>query len=111
MTRITGAGATRTQLNIFEHSFEDLKQCALWVKLYESSLKPCKTCLECDYIQACGGGFLPHRYSAKNGFDNPSVYCEDLKAIFRHIWNRAAPQVSIASSGGSMLASLSDIRQ
>lgn len=44
--------------------------------------KTCKACPECD---TCGGGYLPHRYSSINGFDNPSVWCADLLRIFAHI--------------------------
>jgi uncharacterized protein len=32
-------------------------------------------------VKICGGGYFPHRYSAKNGFANPSVYCADLKKM------------------------------
>jgi uncharacterized protein len=36
-------------------------------------------------MKACGGGYLPHRFSKDNGYDNPSVYCEDLYGTFEHI--------------------------
>jgi len=36
-------------------------------------------------MNACGGGYLPHRFSKKNGYDNPSVYCDDLYATYQHI--------------------------
>jgi len=32
-------------------------------------------------VSVCGGGFLPHRYKRENGFDNPSVWCEDIQLI------------------------------
>lgn len=44
--------------------------------------KTCQACRECD---TCGGGYLPHRYSSLNGFDNPSVWCADLLKLFSHI--------------------------
>jgi uncharacterized protein len=44
--------------------------------------KTCQACPECDN---CGGGYLPHRYSGVNGFDNPSVWCADLLRLFAHI--------------------------
>jgi uncharacterized protein len=39
----------------------------------------CESCIERD---SCGGGYLPHRHSAVTGFDNPSVWCLDLLALF-----------------------------
>ena len=43
------------------------------------------TCKECELVETCGGGYLPHRYSIENQFDNPSVYCNDLTALIKHI--------------------------
>ena len=36
-------------------------------------------------MSACGGGYLPHRFSKENGYNNPSVYCDDLYATYEHI--------------------------
>jgi uncharacterized protein len=47
-----------------------------------------RQCQECCYASLCNGGFLPHRYSKKNGYDNPSYYCEDLKKYFSHVISR-----------------------
>ncbi len=105
--RITGSGATATEMNIFDHSFEDMKDCPVWREAYNSSMRPCATCLSCDYVQACGGGFLPHRYSDENGYNNPSVYCEDIKGLLHHIWDRIAPEVTVQSQDGTQQSRLS----
>ncbi len=44
----------------------------------------CKTCI---WHMICGGGFLIHRYSQKNSFNNPSVYCQALRSIYKHIFS------------------------
>lgn len=31
-------------------------------------------------VRSCGGGRYGHRYSSENGFDNPSVFCGDLRS-------------------------------
>ena len=105
--RITGNGATATDVNIFDHSLEDMKSCPVWRDAYQASMRPCTTCLNCDYIQACGGGFLPHRFSAENGYDNPSVYCDDIKGLLHHIWDSIAPEVTIQSQDGTKQQRLS----
>jgi len=107
--RITGSGATQTDLNIFENTFEDMKSNPLWNEAYHASMKPCKICLECPYVQACGGGFLPHRFSKERGYDNPSVYCDDLKLIFDHIWQTISPEVTISSKANSKTIILDQI--
>lgn len=44
-------------------------------------------CQNCSVVDICGGGSLPHRYGAA-GFDQPSVYCEELKATIHHAATR-----------------------
>ncbi len=45
----------------------------------------CRACPERD---TCAGGHLPNRYSKARGFDNPSVWCADLLALFAHVRKR-----------------------
>jgi uncharacterized protein len=46
------------------------------------------TCKKCSLVSICGGGYYPHRYSEKNGFNNPSVYCTALTNLITHIQGR-----------------------
>ena len=39
-------------------------------------------CKNCEFGYTCGGGSLPHRYSPNNFFNNPTVYCEEMMALF-----------------------------
>jgi uncharacterized protein len=41
-------------------------------------------CRACPELETCAGGHIPNRYSSARGFDNPSVWCADLLALFRH---------------------------
>ena len=45
-----------------------------------------KTCLECNLLHICGGGMPLYRWSSSNGFDNPSVFCNDHKYIINSIF-------------------------
>jgi uncharacterized protein len=36
-------------------------------------------------VRICGGGLYAHRYRTGTGFDNPSVYCSDLKALITQV--------------------------
>ena len=47
-------------------------------------------CRECPVVRVCGGGLYPHRYRPGHGFDNPSVYCADLKPMITHVLDAEA---------------------
>ena len=66
-----------------------------WRRAFEASTKLCDTCLQCEYLDACGGGHLAQRWTDERQFDNPSVYCESWKRIFAHIWERIAPTLTV----------------
>jgi uncharacterized protein len=53
----------------------------------------CEKCKACVFGDTCGGGYMPHRYSRANGFDNPSVYCRDLWKLINHILATAMSEV------------------
>jgi uncharacterized protein len=38
-------------------------------------------CAACPDLAVCGGGMPAHRWSDVNGFDNPTVFCEDQKLL------------------------------
>lgn len=42
-------------------------------------------CRECRWQHACRGGDLENRFSAQRGFDNPSVYCDAYKVMYREV--------------------------
>lgn len=42
-------------------------------------------CQQCSIRDQCRGFFYCHRYSKENHFSNPSVYCSDLKFLFKHV--------------------------
>jgi uncharacterized protein len=45
-------------------------------------------CLECSELELCGGGMPLHRWHKSNGFDNPSIYCNDQKYLIKNIKRR-----------------------
>jgi uncharacterized protein len=93
--RIAGDSATKTLTNIFDHSFQDVTHDPVWRMALEASLNLNAACCNCEFRHACGGGYLPHRWSQEKGYDNPSVYCEDLKVIFSYMWERIIPEINV----------------
>jgi uncharacterized protein len=88
-------GKPESGLNIFEHGFDDLhKGLPLLHRLVHEGIPMCATCAACPEGAVCRGGYLPHRYSRANEFDNPSIWCQDLLKLFTHVRNYVATGTS-----------------
>jgi uncharacterized protein len=106
--RIAGDGFTHTGFNIFEHAIDDVKSEPRWKAARDASITLCETCRECKFMNACGGGYLPHRFSKKTGYDNPSVYCGDLYAMFENMQSILASHLYVSNAGGERVQLRSD---
>jgi uncharacterized protein len=98
--RIAGDGSTRTTFNIFEHAIDEVRNEPRWKAARDASINLCEKCRQCKFMNACGGGYLPHRYSRKNGYDNPSVYCDDLYAMFENMQSVLERHLYVSKPGG-----------
>jgi uncharacterized protein len=84
-------GTPESGLNLFEHGFDDLhKGLPLLHRVVHEGIPMCAACEPCCESETCSGGYLPHRYSRTNGFDNPSIWCQDLLKLFAHVRNYIA---------------------
>jgi uncharacterized protein len=101
--RIAGDGFTQTTFNIFEHPIDDVRNEPRWKAARDASINLCEKCRQCKFMNACGGGYLPHRFSKRNGYDNPSVYCDDLYAMFENMQLVLADHLYVRKSGGERL--------
>ena len=92
---VCGAGVPATGLDVRTSDVADIHSASDFHRtiMFEGTALPdaCRACPERD---TCGGGYLPHRYSADRGFDNPSVWCADLLALFAHVrqWLEVPPE-------------------
>src|SRR6476620_6004777 len=91
--KICGDGFTKAGANVLTQGFDESMQTELAKLFHTSHTRLCKKCLCCPIKEICGGGYLPHRYSKKNGFNNPSVYCNDLLRLITHIQNCVLDQI------------------
>jgi uncharacterized protein len=101
--RIAGYGVTQTSFNIFEHAIDDVRNEPRWQAARNASITLCEKCRKCKFMNACGGGYLPHRFSKKNGYDNPSVYCDDLYAMFENMQSVLESHVYVRTPNGERL--------
>lgn len=91
--RICGNGFTRAGINILTHGLDSALQTKLGSIYHFSKRKLCKKCSICPVKDVCGGGFIPHRYSKERGFNNPSIYCNDLLKLITHIQNKVLAEL------------------
>jgi uncharacterized protein len=74
-------GAASTGLEVFSSTVDEVVgQPGFRVRLGGAAMLSAD-CRECEIVQVCGGGLYAHRYRSDNGFDNPTVYCRDMKEL------------------------------
>jgi uncharacterized protein len=84
--RVCEGGVYRTGLNVLTHDFRDIAAASDLHRAAMFDGVPLPTgCRACPERRTCAGGYLPHRFSRERGFDNPSVWCADILALFAHI--------------------------
>lgn len=94
-------GAAATGLNVFTHSVDEAAAHP-GVAVRRRGLSGLSvTCRSCSLVRACGGGLYAHRYRSPNGFNNPSVYCDDLKVLIPQVTEmpKAAPAARAPIAG------------
>ncbi|MEV5679308.1 radical SAM/SPASM protein FxsB, inactivated metallohydrolase extension form [Streptomyces sp. NPDC052179] len=83
-------GAAATGFDVFTNSFDEVAAHP-GVRARQLGLAGVSdTCRSCPVVRSCGGGLYTHRYRSDSAFDNPSVYCADLKALVEGIEERTA---------------------
>lgn len=87
-------GACATGLNVLTDAFDAALTHPGVVARQIGPAALCQTCLDCPVHRACGGGHYAHRYRPGKGFDNPSVYCDDLSRLIRHIQGRVSADLT-----------------
>lgn len=81
-------GAAHTGYHIDAHGFDEASAHPGFAAEREGVAGLCAQCRSCAVVDVCGGGLRAHRYRPENGFDNPSCYCADLRALIEHVRDR-----------------------
>lgn len=76
---------SKVGLNVLTHSFEQASAAITKKAKRLGMLSMAPMCQGCPHRKECGGGYVTHRYSSANLFDNPSAYCADLAALNAYI--------------------------
>ncbi|WP_436531290.1 FxsB family cyclophane-forming radical SAM/SPASM peptide maturase [Actinoplanes sp. HUAS TT8] len=79
--KVTYDGAAATGLDVFTSTVDEVAAHPMIAVRQTGLAGLSATCRACEVVDRCGGGQFPHRFRSSNGFDNPSVYCADLKEL------------------------------
>jgi uncharacterized protein len=93
-------GAPATGTTVFSHTVDQAARHPAVAARQGGTEALCATCRACPVVSVCGGGLYAHRYRPGNGFDNPSVYCADLKALIGQMPGGAAPGPAAPAAPG-----------
>ena len=90
--KVCDDGISESGLNVARHGFDDLHLGLPLVNhLVHEGLSLSAQCQACAERDVCGGGAVTTRYAKANGFDNPSVWCDDMLKLIAHIRARLQP--------------------
>ncbi|GIF98605.1 FxsB family cyclophane-forming radical SAM/SPASM peptide maturase [Catellatospora citrea] len=77
--KITFEGGPATGMTVFTHSVDDVAALPELVRRQGGIAQLSAECQACPVVRQCGGGLFAHRFRTGRDFDNPSVFCADLK--------------------------------
>lgn len=92
--KVAYPGAPETGLNIATNDLDSFLRSPALRDRIPGTESLCRQCQACEIVEVCGGGTYAHRYRPDSGFDNPSVYCDDLKMLIRHVQNTLLTQLT-----------------
>ena len=81
----TASGAQITDIHLSDNSIDEVLAHPVMTMRSDWNRSLPTGCQECQIKNICTGGYLPHRYSTAREFDNPSIFCRDLKHIVHRI--------------------------
>lgn len=78
--------------NVRDTSLVGFIQSPVMADLKQAEMALPTACVDCKWQSYCKGGGhhgrFPNRYSRKNGFDNPTIFCGALKELYVHAEKR-----------------------
>ncbi|BAL87579.1 hypothetical protein AMIS_23590 [Actinoplanes missouriensis 431] len=74
-------GAPATGLSVLTHPVDEVSRLRPIAVRQRGVAGLNEICRSCPVVQQCAGGLYAHRFRAGHGFDNPSVYCADLRVL------------------------------
>lgn len=81
----TGSGAQHLHLSVLRDTLDAVATHPMIAIRQSGEDQLSQDCRACRLVDTCAGGYFPHRFGRQRGFDNPSVYCADLRWFYDHL--------------------------
>ncbi len=94
--KVTQDGATKLIGNVIDTPIAEVARSPA-IERHRSFLRKdglAEVCQKCRIVEICGGGALPHRFG-KNGFSNPTIYCNEMLKLVTYIKSRLEEHLSL----------------
>ncbi|MFJ9707833.1 FxsB family cyclophane-forming radical SAM/SPASM peptide maturase [Streptomyces sp. NPDC101234] len=102
-------GAPGTGKDVFRHTLDEVSRHPGMTARQHGLDDLSAQCRACPVVRSCGGGLFAHRYRGDgSGFDNPSVYCADLKQLVESLGTRTGVDAARPVDGFDALADGTD---
>ncbi|NBX32769.1 MAG: hypothetical protein EBR07_08560, partial [Planctomycetes bacterium] len=82
--KVVGSAGRVLGMSVGSHSIDDALEHP-YIRMRANGPQLPTDCGGCAIAPWCSGGYYPSRYGRGRGFDNPTIYCEDMKVLFRHV--------------------------
>lgn len=76
--------------SVVHHNLSDFLQSDAFDSYFRQQRPTSPICGRCPDLAVCGGGMVAHRWSAKRGFDNPTIYCSDQRHLIAEMRSAVA---------------------
>ncbi len=83
-----GADRFKENWSIHTSTLCDLLESKEFVNYHAMQTPTSEKCLSCKDLHVCGATMLLHRWKDENGYDNPSIYCNDQIFIISYLKNK-----------------------
>lgn len=80
-----GADKFSEAWSVTASNLADVFRSAEFQRYHDLQRPTSETCKTCAYLPVCGGGMPLHRWKSGAEYDNPSVYCNDQKALISKV--------------------------
>jgi len=77
---------TLTKKTVRDTNLKEFFNIPIFTELTKAFSQVPDSCKSCCWEKCCGGGSITNRFSTKNRFNNPSIYCEGLKIFFSNLF-------------------------
>jgi uncharacterized protein len=80
--------------HVLKSELADLVRSPVFLESHRMQRPSSADCLSCPELAICGGGMVTHRFSADNGYSNPTVFCADQKLLIARMRDHLSRQMS-----------------